>query len=70
MYSKVGRCSMGEELWHRVVACWNLLLKAYLSDGGHAPSLGRLTSLDVRLIPLASKAAHNPIGINKSLWTS
>ena len=26
--SKIGKCSKGEEIWHRdVVACWNLLLK-------------------------------------------
>ncbi len=67
--SRIGRCSKGGELWHRdVVACWNLFSRAYLGDGSHAPSLGRLISVDGRLIPLASTATHDPIGIPKSLW--
>jgi len=55
-------------LWHRdIVACWNLLLKAYLGDGSYAPSsVGSI--LDVRLVSLASNATHDPIGISKSLW--
>ena len=45
--SRIGKCSKGEEIWHRdVIACWNLLLKARLGDGGGAPSLGGLYSLD------------------------
>jgi len=59
--SRIGRCSKGGELWHRdVVACWNILLKAHLGDGSYALSLGGLISVDVRLVPLASKATHDP----------
>ena len=66
--SRIGRCSKGRELWHRdVVACWNLLFKALRGDGSNAPSPVGL-SLDVRLVPLTSKAAHEPTGINRSLW--
>ena len=66
--SRIGKCSKAYELWHRdVVACWNLLLKALWGDGSLAPSLVGL-NIDVRLIPLASKATHDPIGIPKSLW--
>ncbi len=68
--SRIGRCSRGGELWHRdVVACWNLFLKVYLGDGSHAPSLGRLISVDERLIPLASTATHDPIVLPRGLWT-
>jgi len=66
--SRIGKCSMGGESWHRdVVACWNLLFKALRGDGSHAPSPVGL-DVDVRLVPLASKATHEPIGIPKSLW--
>ncbi len=66
---RIGRCSKGGELWHRdIVACWNLLLKAYLGDGSNAPSLGRLISVDGRAVPLPSTATHDPIEIPKSLW--
>ena len=66
--SRIGRCSVGGEPWHRdVAACWNLLYRARLGDGSFAPSLGRV-ALDGRLIPLASTATHEPIGISKSLW--
>ncbi len=52
--SRIGRCSIGEELWHRdVVACWNLLLKALRGDGSSAPSPVGLIPVDVRLVPLA-----------------
>jgi len=66
--SKMGKCSVGGEAWHRdVVACWNLLLKALWGDGSYAPSpIGY--NLDGRVVPLPSKAAHDPIGISKSLW--
>jgi len=68
--SRIGRCSKGGELWHRdVVACWNLLLKALRGDGSDAPSPAERNPVDVRLVPLASKATHDPIGISKSLWT-
>ncbi len=67
--SRIGKCSKGGELWHRdVVACWNLLFKALRGDGSHAPSPAR-SNLDVRLVPLASNATHDPIGIPKSIWT-
>jgi len=66
--SRVGRCSKDGELWHRdVVACWNLLLKALRGDGSYAPSPVGL-NVDGRLVPLASTATHDPIGISKSLW--
>jgi IS605 OrfB family transposase len=58
--SRVGRCSRGGELWHRdVVACYNLLLRARLGDGGSALSLGGFT-LDAGPVPLGSTAAHAP----------
>ncbi len=67
--SRIGKCGKGGELWHRdVVACWNLLFKVLRGDGSNAPSLAGL-DVDVRLVPLASNAAHDPIGIPKSLWT-
>ena len=66
--SRIGKCGKGGELWHRdVVACWNLLFKALRGDGSHAPSLVGHALLDVRLVPLASKATHDPTGIPKSL---
>jgi len=65
---RIGRCSKGGELWHRdVAACYNLLLKARLGDGSHAPSLGGL-SLDGSPIPLGSTAAHDPTVVTKTLW--
>ena len=42
-------------------------LKPYEVNGGNAPSLVGL-DVDVRLVPLASNATHDPIGIPKSLW--
>jgi len=66
--SRIGECSKGGELWHRdVAACWNILLKAPRGDGSHAPSPAGL-SVDVRPVPLASNATHDPMGIGKSLW--
>jgi len=66
--SRIGKCCKGGEVWHRdVVACWNLLLKALQGDGSYAPSLVGL-DVDVRLVPLALNATHDPIGIPKSLW--
>jgi putative transposase len=65
---RIGRCSKGGEHWHRdVVACYNLLLKARLGDGSHAPSLGGL-GVDGSPVPLGSTATHEPTGIPKSLW--
>ncbi len=38
--SRVGKCSVGGELWHRdVAACWNILFRALRGDGSDAPSL-------------------------------
>ena len=66
--SRVGKCSAGGEPWHRdVVACINLLLRARLGDGSHAPSLSGLP-VDGSAMPLRSTATHDPIGIPKSLW--
>ena len=66
--SRIGRCGVGGELWHRdVAACWNLLLKALRGDGSHAPSpVGH--SLDVRPVPLASNAAHDPTRVGVPVW--
>ena len=66
--SRLGRCSIGGESWHRdVVACWNLLFKALWGDGSIAPSpVGH--NLDGSPVPLGSTATHDPIGIPKSLW--
>ncbi len=59
--SRIGRCSVGGELWHRdVVACWNLVFKARLGDGSTAPSLGGL-NLDGPAMPLRATATHDPI---------
>ena len=67
--SRIGKCTKGGELWYRdVVACWNLLLKALQGDGSHAPNPVRHTPVDGRLVPLASKAAHDPITLPKGLW--
>jgi len=69
--SRIGKCSKGRELWHRdVVACWNLLIKAYLGDGSNAPSLGGGEhNIDGRVVPLPSTATHDPIAVKKPLWT-
>ncbi len=66
--SRIGKCSIGGESWHRyVVACWNLLLKAYLGDGSRAPSpIGH--SLDGSRILFGSTATHDPITLPKGLW--
>ncbi|MCE4607382.1 MAG: transposase, partial [Caldisphaeraceae archaeon] len=66
--SRIGKCSKGGELWHKdVVAVWNLLYRALQGYGSDAPSpLGY--DLDVSLVPLGTNAAHDPIGIGKSLW--
>jgi len=66
--SRIGRCSIGGELWHRdVVACVNLLVRARLGNGSHAPSLGGL-GVDGSPVPLGSTAIHDPTPIPKSLW--
>ena len=67
--SRIGRCSIGGELWHRdVVACWNILFKAYLDDGSHAPSLGGNIPIDGSRVPFGSTAVHDPIALPKGLW--
>jgi transposase len=65
---RVSRCSKGGELWHRdVVACYNLLLRARLGDGGTAPSPGGL-NLGGSPVPLGSTAAHDPMLIAREAW--
>lgn len=65
---RIGKCPIGNEVWHRdVVACWNILFKAYLGDGSDAPSSSRL-KLDGSLVPLGSTVTHDPIRIKMSLW--
>ncbi len=67
--SRIGRCSIGGELWHRdAVAAWNLYLKARLGDGSSAPSLGGHLILDVRAVPLPSNATHDPTRVPKPVW--
>ena len=44
------------------------LLKALRGDGSYAPSPVGQNLLDVRLVPLASNAIHDLLGIKKSLW--
>jgi len=66
--SRIGKCSVGGELWHRdVVACWNILSRALRGDGSNAPSLVGL-NVDGRPVPLASTAIHEPIALPKGLW--
>jgi len=66
--SRIGRCSIGGELWHRdVAACINLLLRARPGDGSSALSLGGL-SVDGSRMPFGSTATHDPTGISASLW--
>jgi len=67
--SRVGRCSVGGELWHRdVVACWNLLFRALGGDGSNAPSLTGL-GIDVSRIPFGTNTTHDPTEVPKTLWT-
>ncbi len=66
--SRIGKCTLGREPWHRdVVATWNLLFKALRGDGSVAPSPAG-PALDGRPVPLASTATHEPTGISRSLW--
>ena len=66
--SRVGRCSIDGEPWHRdIVACYNLLIRALRGDGSHAPSPVGL-SIDGSPVPLGSTAAHEPIALPKGLW--
>ncbi|OYT51216.1 MAG: transposase [Desulfurococcales archaeon ex4484_204] len=67
--SRIGRCSIGGELWHRdVVACWNLLLKALRGDGSYAPNSVGYLLIDVSRIPFGTKAIHDPITLLVGLW--
>jgi len=67
--SRIGKCTLGGEPWHRdVVATWNLLYRAQRGDGGHAPSLAGLFILDGSPVPLGSTATHEPITLKKGLW--
>jgi len=50
-----------------VVACWNLLIKAYLGLEQRSHRLGR-DNLDGRVVSLPSTAAHDPIAVKKPLW--
>jgi len=66
--SRVGRCSVGGELWHRdVVACINLLIRARLGDGSSAPSLGG-PPVDVPRVPFGATATHDPTPIAREVW--
>jgi len=65
---RVGKCSVGGELWHRdVVACLNLLFRVRPGDGSNAPSLGGC-SVDVTRVPFGSTAAHDPTQIPREAW--
>ena len=65
---RIGRCSIGSELWHRdVVACVNLLIRARLGDGSHAPSLDG-PPVDGSSVPLSSTATHDPTPIPREAW--
>jgi len=67
--SRIGKCSKGNELWHRdVVACWNLFFKALGGDGSIAPSPLGLLPVDGSPMPLGSTATHDPTVVKKPLW--
>ncbi|MCD6324626.1 MAG: IS200/IS605 family accessory protein TnpB-related protein [Desulfurococcales archaeon] len=66
--SRIGRCSVGGELWHRdVAACWNLLSRALrgLERGSHCPAG---LSLDGARVPFGPTATHDPATLPKGLW--
>ncbi len=65
--SRVGRCSIEGEKWHRdVAACYNLLLKIW-GNGSNAPSPVEL-NVDGRSFPFSATATHDPTQIPKSVW--
>ena len=66
--SRIGRCSVGGELWHRdVAATWNLLFKALRGDGSSAPNpVGYI--VDGSPVPLGSTATHDPTRVPKPVW--
>jgi len=67
--TRLGRCAVGGEVWHRdVAAVWNLLLRIR-GNGSTAPSpRARELSVDGSSVPLGSTAAHEPIRISRSVW--
>ncbi|WP_052833690.1 IS200/IS605 family accessory protein TnpB-related protein [Staphylothermus hellenicus] len=66
--SRIGKCSMGGELWHRdIVACWNILFRALGVDGSNAPRPIGIT-VDGRPVPLASTATHDTTTLKRGLW--
>jgi len=66
--SRIGRCDVGGELWHRdVVACINLLHRALRGDGSSAPSPAG-SPVDGSPVPLGSTATHDPTSIAREAW--
>jgi len=66
--TRLGKCPVREEVWHRdVAAVWNLLLRAQ-GDGSPAPSPRPGSAVDGSPVPLGSTAAHEPIRISRSVW--
>ena len=66
--SRIGKCSLGGELWHRdVAACWNILFRALRSNGSNAPSFAEL-NVDVPRVPFGANAIHDPKALPKGLW--
>jgi len=67
--SRIGRCTVGGELWHRdVVACINLLLRALRGDESTAPSPAG-APVNGSPVPLGSTATHDPTPIAREAWT-
>ena len=65
--TRLGKCPVRGEVWHRdVAAVWNLLLRVQ-GDGGTAPSPGPGSAVDGSPMPLGSTAAHEPIRISRSV---
>ena len=65
--SRVGKCSIGGEKWHRdAAACYNLLLRVW-GDGSRAPSPTK-QNIDGWAVPLPATATHDPTRIPKSVW--
>jgi len=67
--TRLGRCAVGGEVWHRdVAAVWNLFLRIR-GNGSTAPSpRARELSVDGSSVPLGSTVAHEPIRISRSVW--
>jgi len=65
--SRVGKCSIGGEKWHRdIVAVWNLLFRVW-GDGSHAPSPTK-QNVDGRSFPFSATTTHDPTRIPISVW--